>query len=180
MALWHLPWILISQRKRTCFDLIRFLSFSFCVPCSVLQFQAVSSVGWTWNHWSPREICESFADETRCRCQSRSCLSCLCRSCTGRMPKRSERVAATWSDSNKSTVQSLEGDGKTRNLPWRHSRVTCLIALFFWKDQLRNPPKTLDSVDSFDRKLALSYCQGFCFWGSMWHVVGRLNFSKFC
>ena len=34
---------------------------------------------------------------------------------------------------------------------------------FFKKDQLRNPPKTLDSLDSLDRKLALSYCQGFCF-----------------
>ena len=48
---------------------------------------------------------------TRCRCQN---LSRLCRSCTGRMPKRSERVATTWSDSNKSTVQSFEGHGKAK------------------------------------------------------------------
>ena len=32
---------------------------------------------------------------------------------------------------------------------------------FFKKDQLRNPPKTLDSVDSFDRKLALSIAKDF-------------------
>ena len=40
----------------------------------------------------------------------------LCRSCMGRTPKRSDRVAATWSDSNDFTVQSVEGDGKARIL----------------------------------------------------------------
>ena len=136
----------IPQRKRTCFDLIRVLSFCFFVPCSVLQFQALSSVGWTWNHWArwptqsfptprpPRDP-QSF-QLTRCRCQSR-----LCRSCTGRIPKRSERAATTWSDSNECTVQSLEGDGKTRNLPWRLSRVTCLIALLSWKGPIEKPTK---------------------------------------
>ena len=58
---------------------------------------------------TPRDP-QSFADETRCRCQSR-----LCRSCMGRIPKRSERVAATWSDSNDFTVQSFEGHGKNPN-----------------------------------------------------------------
>ena len=156
--------------------MIRVLSFSFCVPCSVLQFQAVSSVGWTWNHWacwptqafptprSPRDP-QSF-QLTRCRCQSR-----LCRSCTGRIPKRSERAATTWSDSNKSTVQSFEGHGKAEicreDTHGSHVSLRC----FLEKNQFRNPPKTLDSLDSLDRKLALSYCQGFCFWGSMWWAV---------
>ena len=99
-----------------------------------------------------------FSTETRCRCQSR-----LCRSCTGRIPKRSERAATTWSDSNKSTVQSFEGHGKAEicreDTHGSHVSLRC----FLEKNQFRNPPKTLDSLDSLDRKLALSYCQGFCF-----------------
>ena len=34
----------------------------------------------------------------------------------GRITKRSERVAATWSDSKKSMGPSFEGDGKARIL----------------------------------------------------------------
>ena len=72
--------------------------------------------------------------QTRCGCQSRSR-----RSCTGRIPKRPGRVAATWSDSNDFTVQSFEGDGKNPSLAVK--TLTGLIALLSLKGPVQKPTK---------------------------------------
>ena len=193
MTLWHLPWILISQRKRTCFDLIRVLSFSFCVPCSVLQFQAVSSVGWTWKIFiepvgqqrrsPPRdhpEIRKVLLMKLGAAVRAVAALAAsagAARAGCRRGPSESPQPGAIPTRARSSRLKAM-GKPEICREDTHGSHVS--LHCFLWKDQLRNPPKTLDSVDSFDRKLALSYCQGFCFWGSMWHVVGRLNFSKFC
>ena len=70
--------------------------------------------------WREREIIEPCQDmcstprdpqnfqPARCRL--------LCRSCMVRSTQRPERVAATWSDSNDSTVQSIKG-GVRPNFP---------------------------------------------------------------
>ena len=165
--------------------MIRVLSFSFCVPCSVLQFQAVSNPrgvnmkDFDWTRWptqsfptprSPREIRKVLL--MKLGAAVRAVAAGAARAGFRKDPSASPQPGAIPTRARSSRLKAM---GKPKFAVKTLTGHMSHCVAFFKKDQLRNPPKTLDS---FDRKPALSYCQGFCFWGSMW--LGRLNFSKFC